>query len=413
MASLKFDITKFDRTTSFTLWQVKMRAILAQSGLHVALQGKDNLEGTEKQKADADYKALAMIQLSLSDEVLREVVHEKTAADLWQKLEALYLTKSITSKIVLKQKLHLLRMSESTPLKEHLDTFLSIIMDLENMDVKIDEEDKAIVLLCSLPPSYSAFRDSISYGKSAITLEEVKSALFSKELMDKELSARSSSGQMEALSTSGRFKHKDLICNYCKKKGHIKANCYKLKNKQQAQQQDQIKKEQSAEASYVDTFETEVLTVSEGSCPRHQWLLDSGCSYHMTPYRDWFSSYDSIEGGVVLLGNNVSCKVFGIGSVKIKMHDGIIRTLTNVWHVPDLKRNLISLSALDSFGYSFSGQSGVLKVTKGTFVVMKAEKIGKLYVLQGSTVTDQVAVNSDFLSKLQRLRLKQNSWTSR
>ena len=128
--------------------------------------------------------------------------------------------------------------------------------------------------------------------------------------------------------------------------------------------------------------------VSEGSCPKHQWLLDSGCSYHMTPYRDWFSSYDSIEGGVILLGNNVSCKVFGIGSVKIKMHDGIIRTLTNVWHVPDLKRNLISLSALDSFGYSFSGQSGVLKVTKGTFVVMKAEKIGKLYVLQGSTVKD-------------------------
>ena len=171
MASLKFDITKFDRTTSFTLWQVKMHAILAQSGLHVALQGKDNLEETEKQKADADYKALAMIQLSLSDEVLREVVHEKTAADLWQKLEALYLTKSVTSKIVLKQKLYLLRMSESTPLKEHLDTFLSIIMDLENMDVKIDEEDKAIVLLCSLPPSYSAFRDSISYGKSTITMK--------------------------------------------------------------------------------------------------------------------------------------------------------------------------------------------------------------------------------------------------
>jgi len=133
----------------------------------------------------------------------------------------------------------------------------------------------------------------------------------------------------------------------------------------------------------------------------------------MTPFRDWFSSYDSIEGGVILLGNNVSCKVFGIGSVKIKMHDGIIRTLTNVWHVPDLKRNLISLPALDSFGYSFSGQSGVLKVTKGTFVVMKAEKIGKLYVLQGSTVRDQVAVNSDFLSKLQRLKLKHNLWTSR
>ena len=70
MAAMNFDINKFDRTSSFTLWQVKMRAILAQSGLHVALEGKDNLEGTDKQKKDSDYKALAMIQLSLSDEVL-------------------------------------------------------------------------------------------------------------------------------------------------------------------------------------------------------------------------------------------------------------------------------------------------------------------------------------------------------
>jgi len=32
------------------------------------------------------------------------------------------------------------------------------------------------------------------------------------------------------------------------------------------------------------------------------------------------------------------------------MHDGMIRTLTNVRHVPDLKRNFISLGTLESLG---------------------------------------------------------------
>jgi hypothetical protein len=28
-----------------------------------------------------------------------------------------------------------------------------------------------------------------------------------------------------------KLRHKDLICNYCKKKGHIMSDCFKLKNK--------------------------------------------------------------------------------------------------------------------------------------------------------------------------------------
>ena len=77
------------------------------------------------------------------------------------------------------------------------------------MDVKINDEDKPIVLLCSLPPSYKTFRETISYGKSAISLDEVKAALFSKEVMDKDFTVRSSSGQGEALNLRGRSKEKD------------------------------------------------------------------------------------------------------------------------------------------------------------------------------------------------------------
>ena len=69
----------------------------------------------------------------------------------------------------------------------------------------------------------------------------------------------------------------------------------------------------------------------------NEWIMDSGCSFHMSPNRDWFSAYEAIAGGVVLTGNNAAYKVAGIGPIRIKMHHGIIRTLTDVRHVPNLE----------------------------------------------------------------------------
>ena len=125
----------------------------------------------------------------------------------------------------------------------------------------------------------------------------------------------------------------------------------------------------------------EVLSVCNLSYCPDDWLLDSGASHHMCPHRGWFSSYQTINGGFVFMGNNNPCKIVGIGSIKMKMFDGIVRTLTEVRHVPDLKRNLISLGELDSSGCKFTGQGEALKVSKGALVVMKAKMNGNLYTL--------------------------------
>jgi hypothetical protein len=79
-------------------------------------------------------------------------------------------------------------------------------------------------------------------------------------------------------------------------------------------------------------------------------LLDSGSSSHMCLHRNWFSTYQSIDDGVVFMGNYFSCKIVGVGRVQIKIHDGFERTLTNVRQFPELRKNLISLGVLDSTG---------------------------------------------------------------
>jgi len=67
-----------------------------------------------------------------------------------------------------------------------------------------------------------------------------------------------------------------------------------------------------------------------------------------------------------------------MGNIRVKMYDNTVRTLISVRHVPDLKKNLISLGVLDVDGYKFIGQNGVRKVFKGALVVMKAEKVRNL-----------------------------------
>ena len=97
----------------------------------------------------------------------------------------------------------------------------------------------------------------------------------------------------------------------------------------------------------------------------------------------------------VLMGNDASCKIVGVGTVRIKMFDVIVRMLANVKHVQYLKRNLILLSTLDSKGYKYTDEGGALKVSNVALIVMKGQKrTANLYILQGTTITGDADVAS-------------------
>ena len=73
----------------------------------------------------------------------------------------------------------------------------------------------------------------------------------------------------------------------------------------------------------------------------------------------------------------------------------MIRELKKVKYVPQLKRNIISVGALETLGLVVSIKDGVLKMTKGSMVVLKVVRRNNLYYLKGSTVTGQVATSTD------------------
>ena len=154
MASTKYDLPPLDYKTRFSLWQVKMRAVLAQSqDIDEVLEGfgkkkKDEWTAEEKRR---DRKALSLIQLHLSNDILQEVLQKNHAAELWLKLESICMSKDLTSKMHMKLKLFTLKMQEGDSVLSHLSIFKEIVADLVSMEVKYDDEDLGLLLLCSLP----------------------------------------------------------------------------------------------------------------------------------------------------------------------------------------------------------------------------------------------------------------------
>ena len=158
---------------------------------------------TKEEKERKDHKTLSQIHLHLLNQILQDFLKEKIVDALWLKLEELCMTNSLTSKLHLKQRLYSHGMAEGTSLEEHLMTFKEIVADLETLEVKYEEEDIGLMLLCSLPNSYATFRDTILYNHDTLILNEVYEALFSNEKMKQLFVGPEAQG--DSLFVSGRL----------------------------------------------------------------------------------------------------------------------------------------------------------------------------------------------------------------
>jgi hypothetical protein len=130
-----------------------------------------------------------------------------------------------------------------------------------------------------------------------------------------------------------------LSVTIAKKYRHYKAECPKLKNKEEDD-----KSSSSFVAGVVEEkfngSELVLVVTNSDSHFNDKWVLLTTCIFHISPKRNWFTTYEPINGGLVLMGNDVACKTIGIGTFRIRMHDRIARTLANVRHIPDLRKIL-------------------------------------------------------------------------
>ena len=147
--------------------------------------------------------AFSILVMCLANNVFRQIDREETAFGPWNKLEELFMAKSLTNQILLKERFFGFHMDLAKSLEQNLDEFKKIAISLAFVDdEKIGDESQAITLLNSLPDSFKEVKVAIKFGRKTITLDEVISALRSWDLETRAITK--SSGNGESLIVRGR-----------------------------------------------------------------------------------------------------------------------------------------------------------------------------------------------------------------
>ncbi len=104
-----------------------------------------------------DAKTTNAIRLNLSDEFIHIILEAHLAEEIWKRLKDLYVRKNLINKVYLKMKIYSLYIKGNSDLLKHLNVFNMLNTQLSNFRVMLKEEDKATLLLASLPTSFDHF----------------------------------------------------------------------------------------------------------------------------------------------------------------------------------------------------------------------------------------------------------------
>ena len=95
--------------------------------------------------------------------------------------------------------------------------------------------------------------------------------------------------------------------------------------------------------SYSSTFSLSItLSICNSDAPK--WLFHMGVTYQICPRRKWFSSLEKLDSGVFIKNNDAACQMVGIGTIQIKVFDGVIREFTDVRCSSDEEEHHLSWS---------------------------------------------------------------------
>ncbi|RVW67125.1 Retrovirus-related Pol polyprotein from transposon TNT 1-94 [Vitis vinifera] len=325
---------------------------------------------------------------------------ESMKAEEWALLDR---QPSANNKVHLMKKLFNLKMAENASVAQHLNEFNTITNQLSSVEIDFDDEIRALIVLASLPNSWEAMRMAVSNstGKEKLKYNDIRDLILAEEIRRRDAGETSGSGSALNLETRGRGNNRNsnqgrsnsrnsnrnrsksrsgqqVQCWNCGKTGHFKRQCKSPKKKNE---------DDSANAVTEEVQDALLLAVDS---PLDDWVLDSGASFHTTPHREIIQNYVAGDFGKVYLADGSALDVVGLGDVRISLPNGSVWLLEKVRHIPDLRRNLISVGQLDDEGHAILFVGGTWKVTKGARVLARGKKTGTLYMT--SCPRDTIAV---------------------
>ncbi|KAL6349726.1 hypothetical protein AAG906_041133 [Vitis piasezkii] len=266
---------------------------------------------------------------------------------VWDKLKEMYLGSDRTRQMQilnLKRQFEVLRMKDNESIKEYVDRLMEVVNKIQLLGKDLTDQRVIEKVLVSLPERFESKISSLEDSKdlTKISLDELVQAF---QAQEQRRSMRQKDNNEEAFLTKnnpvrrkikrrmrakeGKVVAKRDILHVLTARGKVIQRIFvekvcKNKNDQQGKQA-QMAENYHATNSYTET-----------------WLIDSGCTNHMTPELSYFRELDRSYKSKVKIGNGNLVNVKGKGVVVVETPT-CIKYISDVLFVPEISQSLLSV----------------------------------------------------------------------
>ena len=400
---------KLDKN-NFHAWRFRITNFLMGKGYWDYIEGEhqaaprvpEQNPTAEQLKAFKDWnqgarKVMYWLSISIQDTMIGHIQDAESPKEAWDELVKLYETNTKARKLQLKNDFNTVSKKNLT-VNEYALKIKGIVESLASIGVAVEDDDKVEVCLRGLTPAYKQFKTSIQTRENIPNFSDLISMLIieEKNLGDDSASQPKESSSEQAFysgrgrgrgrggrgqrggrgrggdqesydsnkSTRGRGNSRGRGSQRGRKKSDSDANsgcwtCGKLDHferdcpwKEQGNRKQQgnyasSSNQHDPERMFVMQHMINSMSASVSTGAENVWYVDSGASNHMTGHGEWFKDMQNLERpGYVETGDDTAHPFKHTGNVPLTMHDGKVKYLADVLHVPSITKNLVSVGQM-------------------------------------------------------------------
>lgn len=426
--------------SNYPTWKIQCRMVLIRDGVWSIVNGTESAPDSSDADKSAKFmarsdKALATIVLAIDPALLYLLGDPVDPVLVWKTLQDQFQKKTWANKLALRRKLNSLNLEDGNSMTEHIKSMTEVFSELAVIGAPMEDEDKVVTLLASLPDSYNVLVTALEANSEVPKMEIVTERLLHEErkLQDRSRGAQGD-GNALMMTAKSRRQRGGPRCYECSEIGHIQRDCPERKNRQQRYEKEKSKYQyrgkkpghqaNKAEARWgSDSSSDEVAGliaehVLSTTCKfSNEWIVDSGATCHMCQDDKLFSDINYLENPVEVTlgdGNKVEGTAQGTVTIKVKLQSGKSRKLQlhDVLLVPELSYNLLSVPKAAEYGKTtvFKKSSAEIIDDDGNVVAI-AERGGSLYRIQCAASKQKVFMaDNEPASELWHQRYGHLSW---
>ena len=168
--------------SNYPTWKLQCRMVLMREGLWSIVSGTEQAPANEEVENVAKFaarrdRALALIVLSIEPSLLYLLGDPDDPVVVWRKLSDQFQKKTWANKLQLRKRLYSLRLREGDSVQEHIRKLTEIFDELAVIGSPVEEEDRVVHLLASLPESYGVLVTALEASSEVPKMEVVTERL--------------------------------------------------------------------------------------------------------------------------------------------------------------------------------------------------------------------------------------------